>query len=198
MTGSFSKAALDGQVFFLEGRYQPEKKKKVAEIIRDNGGKLATKFSPDVTVVLQEKLGKSTASNIETMPALTAFCEMFVARDNVKFDFVATTADGRPVDVHLSKLRYWEFSASGESVAFQTELDGLDDRSPGSVARVLARLFRETGIASVASKGMKVKMTLLSTNTPKIPAADFKKLALAAFEELTGTRPTEAAGHRRT
>lgn len=130
--------------------------------------------------------GGSTAINIEAMPALTAFCEMFVARDNVKFDFIASTASGRPVDVHVSKLRYWEFSAKGESVAFKTELSDFDDKSPAGVARVLARLFREVGITSVAAKGMKVKMELQSFKTPKIPAADFKDLALAAFEELAG------------
>ncbi len=130
--------------------------------------------------------GGSTVINIEAMPALAAFCEMFVARDNVKFDFVASTASGQPVDVHISKLRYWEFSAKGESVAFKTELGDLDDKSPAGVARVLARLFREVGITSVATKGMKVKMEVQFLNKPKVPAADFKNLARAAFEELMG------------
>lgn len=152
---------------------------------------LPSDVSEGITGLGQEASGGGSsdvgqaAANIEAMPALTAFCEMFVARDNVKFDFTASTAAGRPVDVHVSKLRYWEFSATGESVAFKTELDDSDDKSPAGIARVLARLFRETGITSVAPKGMKVKMTLLSTKTPTIPAADFKKLALAAFEELT-------------
>jgi hypothetical protein len=111
---------------------------------------------------------------------------MFVARDNVKFDFVASTADGRPVQVHISKLRIWEFSANGGTATFKTEWGESDDRSPATIARVLVRLFRETGITSVTSKGMKVKMTLLRVHSPTIPAADFKKLAIAAFEDLTG------------
>jgi len=140
---------------------------------------LDDKMIPNLSGVDASKISLNLSGLTKSME----FCKIFLAAGNVKFEFEGVTKSGEMAKFKIDKLRLVEFNCKAGEKEVSVVKDGFWNRSPQSLLRILVKMFSEMKLASIAAKGMKLKLTHMP-NVPVIKANDFKSLAHEAFEEL--------------